>query len=214
MPESSREHHRIDWPEDYDRTDPDEREPYPGNISVGHREAFGSIDEELGRWGAGLDRIEFAAPAYANDSRIPHESADPDDPGVAVYFRRHDDHADRGYAIACDRWNSLRDNARAISLYVRRKRLAERCGVATAQAEFQTAALPSGDEDDGAIAVGPAETSTAPHDVLDVAPDAPDDVVEAAARRKAANVHPDQPDGDEGRFKEIQSAKEAMLDGE
>lgn len=203
----------IDWPAGYDRTDPDDREPYPGNITVGHREAFVSIDEELSRWGATLDRIEFAATGYANDSRIPHKSADPDDPGVAVYFRRLEEHADQGYAIACDRWNSLRDNARAIALYVKRKRLAERCAVATATSEFQTAALPSGEEDEP-IAVGPTGTADAPHDTLGVAPDAPDDVVKAAARRLAANHHPDGDDSDVERFMEIQAAKEAMLNGE
>lgn len=84
----------LDWPEGYPRTAPGERKPYPGNITLGHREAFESIDEELSRWGATLQRVAFAAPAYVNDSRIPHKSADPDDPGVVAYFRRDDEHAD------------------------------------------------------------------------------------------------------------------------
>lgn len=51
-----------------------------------------------------------------------------------------------------------------------------------------------------------------PHEVLGVAEDAPDTVVEAAARRLTADVHPDQPDGDVQEFKRIQKTKAALLD--
>lgn len=207
----------IDWPEGYDRTDPDDREPYPGNITLDHREAFESIDEELQRWGASLDRIGFAAPAYANDSRIPHKSADPDDPGVVVYFRRVDEHADQGYALACDRWDSLRDNARAIALYVRRKRLAERCEVATAESEFETAALPPGDESDegDVIAAGSGEPDLdieRAAELLGVEPDATDRLVKTAFQERVKAVHGDQ-GGDLADATRLQEARDVLLEG-
>ncbi|WP_135363434.1 J domain-containing protein [Halosimplex halophilum] len=208
---------RIDWPEGYDRTDPDGREPYPGNITLDHAEAFRSIPEELEAWGATLDRVEFAATAYANDSNIPHKSADPDDPGVAVYFRRVDEHADRGYALACDRWDSLRDNARAIALYVRRKRLAERCEVATAESEFETAALPPGDgaEGDDVIVAGAPEPELGADraaDLLGVAPDAPDRVVETAFQEAVKDGHPDQ--GGDASMSRLKEAREVLTDAD
>lgn len=199
----------LEWPEGYDRTPPEDREPYPGNISVGHRAAFTSIDDELDAWGCTLDRVEFAATPYARDPDIPHKSDDPDDPGVAAYFRRTDEHADQGYAIACDRWNSLRDNARAIALYVRRKRLAERCGVSTASSEFSTAALPPTGDD--AIAAPAATSEPAPYEVLQVAPGAGRDVVKAAYRARAKELHSDAGGSTDGMTR-LNKAKEAMLD--
>jgi len=207
----------IDWPEGYDRTEPDDREPYPGDISLDHAEAFRSIPEELEQWGATLDRVEFAATAYANDPNIPHKSADPDDPGVAVYFRRVDEHADRGYALACDQWNSLRDNARAISLYVRRKRLAERCEVATAESEFETAALPPGDgsEGDDVIVAGSPEPELDEERaaaLLGIAPDAPDRVVETAFQEALKDGHPDQ--GGDASVQRLKEAREVLTDAQ
>ncbi|WP_256464797.1 hypothetical protein [Halosolutus gelatinilyticus] len=35
----------------YDWSDPNDHEPYPGNLSVSHKQAFESIVEELERWG-------------------------------------------------------------------------------------------------------------------------------------------------------------------
>lgn len=204
----------LDWPPGYDRTAPDDREPYPGNITVGHREAFESIDEELERWGATLERISFAAPSYANDSRIPHKSSNPDDPAVVAYFRRVDEAADEGYAIACDRWDSLRDNARAIALYARRKRLAERCGVTTADSEFETARLPPGDESaPDVIAVEP-EPDREPHEVLGVAPDAPDLVVNGAFRELVKEAHGDQGGNEKYDVRELKRARDELLDGD
>ena len=205
----------IDWPEGYPRTSPEEREPYPGNITVGHRESFKSIDEELSRWGATLQRIEFAAPEYVNDSRIPHKSADPADPGVVAYFRRDTEAADVGYAIACDRWSSLRDNARAIALYARRKRLAERCGVTTADSEFDTARLPPGDADgDDQVVVAGGRVETRPaHEVLGVAPEAPAPAVKGAFRELVKEAHGDQGGSDEWGVSELKRARDDLLGG-
>lgn len=204
---------QIDWSEGYDRTSADEREPYPGNITVDYRTAFTSIREELDRWDAVLDRVETATTHYANDPDIPHKSSDPDDPGVVVYFRREGEHADNGYAIACDRWDSLTENGRAIALYVRRKRLAERCGVATAESEFATARLPPGDEEQaGQVIAAGGHVETPPaHEVLDVAPDAPDPVVTGAFRKLVKEAHGDQGGNEEYDVSELKQSRDKLL---
>jgi len=203
----------LDWPQGFERTAPEEREPYPGDLSPTRKESFESVVEELERWGATSVDISTASQHYVDRPNIPHQHDRPDEVGVVARFRREDEAADVGYAIACDRWETQRENARAIALYARRMRLAERCGVTAADSTFATARLPSGDEEN-AIVLDDG-TSEAPHEVLGVAPDAPDDVVKAAARRLSANVHPDQnEDGDRQEFMRIQNAKEAMLDAE
>ncbi|WP_139231254.1 hypothetical protein [Halostagnicola kamekurae] len=41
--------HHIDWPADYDRTDPDDREAYPGNISLNHRRGTRALGQDRRR---------------------------------------------------------------------------------------------------------------------------------------------------------------------
>lgn len=206
MPEQVRQ---IDWPAGFDRTSPQDRGSYPGDISLTRKESFQSVVDELERWGASSVDIDTASQHYVDRPNIPHQHDKPDETGVVVRFRREDEAADAGYAIACDRWETQLENARAIALYARRKRLAERCGVTTAESEFSTARLPPGDQEDVVVAEAAREP---PHEVLGVAENAPDEVVKAAARRLAADVHPDQPDGDAQEFKRIQKAKAAMLE--
>ncbi|WP_436344483.1 J domain-containing protein [Natronorubrum sp. FCH18a] len=203
----------LQWPDGYDRTDSNDREAYPGNISLSHKQAFESIVEELERWGKTDVEIETAGTHYANDPNIPHKSADPNDVGVVAYYRDLEARADEQSAIACDQWESQRENARAISLWVRRIRLADRCGVETAKDIDEVAQLPPADEE--AIAAPPASSSDGldqePHEILEISPDASDDVVTAVARRKSANVHPDGDTPDVEEYKRIQKAKEVLL---
>lgn len=197
----------LTWPDGFERTDPADRTPYPGGFEVTRTRAFDSIVEEIDRIDGAMNvRIETAAPHTSKHPHRPYADRDPADPGVVAYYDREA----QGYAVACDRWDNLRDNARAIALYVDAKRAIERYGVATVGSEFQTQALPAGEEDEAVIIAGAGRE--APHEVLNVAPDAPDDVVRAAARRLAANAHPDTADGDEAEFKRIQTAKEDLLD--
>lgn len=207
----------LDWPEAYDRTDPQDREPYPGSLSITRKEAFVSIVDELEKWEAteGSVRIETASQHYVDRPNIPHQHDKPDDVGVAAYFRREGERADREYAVACDRWESQRENARAVALWARRLRLAEKCEVTTAEDAVETAALPPGDKE--AVAAPPAKSEPVldeePHEVLGVQPDADPKIVESVFRTqvKELNGHPDT-GGSSDRFKRLQMAKEAMLD--
>jgi hypothetical protein len=47
----------IHWPDGYDRTPPDERDSYPGDLEPTRRESFESIVDELQRWGANDVRV-------------------------------------------------------------------------------------------------------------------------------------------------------------
>lgn len=120
--------------------------------------------------------------------------------------------ADIGYAIACDRWSLLRDNARAIALYARRKRLAEKCGVTTADSGFETARLPPGDEDESVVVAGGRVEMPPPYEVLDVSEDAPDPVVKGPFRELVKEAHGDQGGSDEWDDSELRRARDELLD--
>ncbi|WP_247001087.1 hypothetical protein [Halosolutus gelatinilyticus] len=191
--------------------------PYPGNISVSHKQAFESIVEEFERWGKTDVQIETASQHYANDPNIPHKSDDPDDVSVVAYYRDLEARANEQSAIACDCWETQRENARTIALWVRRVRLAERCGVETARDIDEVAQLPPAEGE--AIAAPPAPSEgdilgdEEPHEVLDVAPDAPDEVVIAAFKAQVRDLegHPDT-GGSSGRFQQLKWARDELLD--
>jgi len=211
----------LDWPEGYPRTEPQERESYPGDLEPTRKESFQSIVDELERWGASGIRIATASQHYVDRPNIPHQHDKPDDVGVVARFRKEGHRAEQEFAIACDQWVSQRENARAIALYVQRKRLAERCGVTTAHDEVDVAALPPGDEE--ATAVQPDGTiggavddglDREPHEVLGVSPDAPDPVVKGAFRELAKEGHGDQGADDRYDVAELKQARDEMLENE
>lgn len=195
---------RIDWPAGYDRTDSGDRESYPGDLSVTRKQAFESIVDELEHWGKTDVQIDSASQHYADWPNIPHQHDKPDDVGVVAYYRDPEGRADEQSAIACDQWSSQRENARAISLWVRRIRLANRCGVETARDIDEVAQLPPAD---GEAIAAPVP----PHEVLDVAPDATAAEIREAYREKVVHAHPDQGGSDE-EFYRLEKAREAMLD--
>jgi hypothetical protein len=189
----------LDWPPGFERTPPEEREPYPHGFRVSRAEAFDGILAELELMGAVNVRVETAAPHTQAQPHRPYADRDPDDPGVVVYC----DLEGQGVAFPCDRWDTLRDNARAITKYLDAKRALDRYGVQTVGSEFETQALPGPDD---AVATGPP-----PHEVLGVAPDAPEHVVTAAARAKKKETHPDNGGSTEA-FQRVIAAEEAMCD--
>ncbi|WP_114578541.1 J domain-containing protein [Saliphagus sp. LR7] len=193
--------HDLEWPDGFERTPGAEREPYPHGFRVSRTQAFDGILDELQKMGARNVQVKTAAPHTQKAPHRPYQDRDPEDPGVVVYFER--DGAQ--FAVPCDRWDNLRDNAQAIAKYLDAKRALERYGVQTVSSEFETQALPSGDEE-AVVATRP------PHEILEVAPDAGEAVVRAAARSKKKEHHPDQ-GGDQAEFQAVVDAEEMMLDG-
>jgi hypothetical protein len=201
----------IDWPVWADRTDPHQRER-TSKFSVTLASAISDIETELeDRLGVDDWRLSTAAPHRKKDGR-PYADANPDDSAAVVRWSMDGEQ----YCVAADQYTGLRDNIRALGLYLEEKRKMSNRPVTTGQSEFATARLPSGDGEgstgDDVVVAGPGHgLDEEPHEVLGVAPDASDDVVEAVARRLAANAHPDN-GGDREEFQRIQQAKEAMLD--
>jgi hypothetical protein len=196
----------VDWPEGFDRTPESKRERYPHGFRVSRTQAFDNIVEECRKMGAVNVEVETAAPHTAKHPHQPYADRDPDDPGVVVYFDREG----REFAVPCDRWDNLRDNAQAIAKYLNAKRALERYGVQTIESEMSTQQLPPGDD----VIAAPGANAEQAHEVLDVAPDADAEVVKAAARSLKKKYHPDRDDGDENRFKTVVSAEKAMLEGD
>jgi hypothetical protein len=190
----------LDWPDRFERTPAAEREPYPHGFEVSRTAAFRSLWEELRRLDVRNPRIETAAPHTQEEPWRPYSDRDPDDPAVVA---RWEDDDGQGFAAPCDRWDNLRDNARAIAKYLDAKRGIDRWGVATVAGEFSTAALPSGE------AAEPADPP--PHEVLGVAPDAPEAVVEGAARARIKEAHPDQ-GGSGEELQRVKRARDRLLE--
>lgn len=181
---------RLDWPTELERTDPADRERTTKfDVTLGN--AITDIKREMERLDVDDWRLETAMPQRKTDGLPYASAAEPDDPGVAL--RWTDDGED--YAITCDHYAKVRDNTRAIGLYLREKRKMENRPVTTGRSEFATTQLPPADEE--AIAAPSASSEDVldeePHEVLDVAPD---EIVRAAFRTQVKDLegHPDTGD--------------------
>lgn len=190
----------IDWPAGWDRTPAHQRKSYPGGFEVTRRRSIDDLLNELRSWGADEIKLETGAEHQKRNPHLPYANATADDPAAVAYFEKGGEQ----YAIACDKWDNLRDNIRAIGKYVEHKRMLPKYGITTAEAEFETAKLPPA----GDYAVAGDEPA---HRVLNVERDAPDDEIKAAARHRKKNAHPDN-GGSAEKFQRIVEAEEAMLD--
>lgn len=194
----------IDWPHWTDRTRSAARER-TSKFSVTLASSISDIETELeDRLGVDDWRLSTAAPHRKKDGR-PYADANPDDPGAVVRWSMDGEQ----YAVACDHYTGLRDNVRAIGLYIEEKRKMGNRPVRTGQDEFATAQLPSGDDDNLVVVGGETE---APHEVLGVSSDAPDAAVVGAYRELLKERHPDH-GGSAAELRQLNQAKEAMIDG-
>lgn len=199
----------LAWPAGVERTPARDREAYPHGFGKTQTQSIKSILDELNRMDAVGVKIETAGPHRTDNPHYPYKDASPDDPGVVVRWKM----GGREYVAPCDRWDNLRDNARAIALHLNAMRGTERWGVETLQGRFEAQALPPGDDATPAGEQGPhAALSDPPHEVLGVSPDAPTAVVEAAAKALRADHHPDT-GGDREAFIRVNKAEAMMKDG-
>jgi len=190
---------QIDWPAGWERTPPAERTT-ARKFQATLGDTTESIIGEMDRMGVDKFRASTASGgAYTTSRGLPKHDANPDDPGFVLKW------SDDGeqFAVACDAYTRLKDNVRAVYLWVNETRMCGQRPVRTGDTEFAAARLPSGKED--AVAAGPP-----PHNVLDVSPDAPAAVVKGAYREFLKERHPDH-GGSPEEFRRLQTAKEAML---
>ncbi|MCW5319024.1 DnaJ domain-containing protein [Nostoc sp. KVJ3] len=101
---------------------------------------------------------------------------EPDDSGVAVYFRIKK----KNYALCCDKWLKVKDNLRAIGLHIAAMRGMERWGVGSVEQAFA-----------GYQALPPQASERKWWEVLGVDVRASDDEVKATYRKLARKYHPD-----------------------
>jgi len=193
----------IDWPASWERTPPAERERTT-KFGATLADTCSSIAGEMGR----MDVDDYRAStgsggSYGRSNGVPKHNANPDDPGFVLRWSKDGEQ----FAVACDHYAQLRDNVRAVYLWINETRMRSQRPVQTGESEFAAARLPSGEEEDAVVATAP------PHEVLEVAPDAGDAVVKAAYREKIKSAHPDQ-GGDAASVERVKNAKDAMLGGE
>ena len=191
----------LDWPAGFERTPESEREP-----NRAFEATLGATTKELA---AEMERMDVdawrgeIANAHTKSNGLPLHNAKPGDPGFVL--RWTDD--EEQFAVACDASPRLRDNVRTVFKWVHETRMRGNRPVKTGDTEFAAARLPPGDDE----TVVAGSTSTPAHEVLGVREDAPDDVVEAAARAQKASTHPDN-GGSREEFQEVVEAEEMMLD--
>lgn len=192
----------LDWPPGFHRTQSGHR-TQNNQYSVSLAEAFDDLETEMDRLDVDSFRYSFDADQRKTDQR-PYARANPDNPGFVLRWTMGGDQ----YAVACDRYTRLRDNVRTIGLYLREKRKMEQRPVETGESEFANARLPPVDEDDVVVA---GSIRKPPHEILEVDPDADEEVVKAAYRAKVKRAHPDQ-GGSRTEWREVQQARKVMLD--
>jgi DnaJ-domain-containing protein 1 len=163
----------LQWPPMWPRTDRPQRSRFDTTLG----EARSGVLRELGLLGARDVVISCNVPTRRDG--LPYAARrDPDAPGVAVYFTLRGEQR----CIPCDKWDTVKDNLRAIQHTVAALRGLERWGAkAMVDAAFAGfAALPAG-----------GTSAQAWWEVLELTPDATWDEIGAAYRRLSRVHHPD-----------------------
>lgn len=126
------------------------------------------------------------------DGQPRSDRRDPDDPGVAVYFRFQG----RDIALACDKWDRVADNVAAIAKHIEAMRGMDRWGVGTAAQAFA-----------GYERLAAPEHWT---EILGVQRGSGREAINAAYRSKARDAHPDQ-GGSNDAMARLNAARDAAL---
>lgn len=160
-------------------------------------EAMERVQEELDRIGA-RNPIMSTNVETRLDGRPRSDRREPEDPAVALYFELRG----KPHCLPCDTYTKVAQNIAAIAAHLAASRAIERHGVATIEEMFTGfLALP---------APGKAESALW-WNVLRIDRNASEDDIRAAYRRRAAEVHPDQPEGSQAAMAEVNLARDAAL---
>lgn len=165
------------WPDNQPRTKEHAQVPFPGNKWSIHA-VWPSLMGEVDKLCPMAVVVSTCCP-WSNREGRPL-SGNPDDCGAAFWFKRKKDGP--WLCIACDKFDTVGGNLRAIQLIIEGRRREERYGttamIESAWSAFEVKSLPA--------------TLTEPwHIVLGVAADCPVEVAEAAYRTLAKKAHPD-----------------------
>jgi hypothetical protein len=178
----------LQWPPGRPRT----KWPERSNFEVTLGKAIRDVQEEVRRLGGAGLVISSNLP-LRRDGMPYANSSQPEDRGVAVYFR----YKRKPMCFACDRWNRIEDNLRAISKTIDALRGIERWGTGqmVEQAFTGFTALPAPEQ---------------PWQVLGLDTSRPTrDQIDEAHRRLAAEHHPDR-GGDNEKMARINAARDEL----
>lgn len=170
---------------------PRQHQPQTARFSTLLGAAIRDVQNEVARLGGSNLVISSNLPLRLDG--MPYaKAAQPSDRGVAVYFT----HKRRPMCFACDRWNLVEDNMRAIAKTIEALRGIERWGSGQMVEQAFT----------GFMALAAPEQ---PFQVLGVKPDASIEEIDEAHRRLAMKHHPDR-GGDTAQMARINAARDAM----
>lgn len=176
------------WPAGWPRTKSRQRSKFDVTFIRAREE----LVWEVGRMGGRYVVISTNLPLRRDGLPLANQPQ-PADPGVAVYFERRG----KQMTFACDRWDRVHDNMRAIQKTIEALRGIERWGASEMMERAFTAftALPP---------------PRSPWDILGVPPGASADVITRAFRAKAATAHPDA-GGSHSAMADLNAARTAAL---
>ena len=183
----------LEWPDDYEVT----RQPVTSSFTVTQAVARDEMLRELGLLGASSVVITTNLPVNKQGQVVTRMKATGSE-GVAVYFSRRGNE----YVIACDRFNDVWDNMRAVGLSVEAIRRLERYGTR----QLLEKAL------GGLLALPPAPATRSWWQVLGLpAAEVAEEVIKAAYRTLAKRYHPEGTEPDADKFREVHQAYEEGL---
>ena len=178
----------LAWPQGWPRTKSPQRSRFDGTFARIRDELWAEIGKLGGRYPTLSSNIPLKRDGmpYAGQK-------EPADPAVAVYFERRG----RQMVFACDKWDKVQDNMRAIQRTIEAIRGIERWGASEMmERAFQAfEALPS---------------PQSCWDILGVRPGATADEISTAYRTKARKAHPDT-GGSEGAMSELNRARDEAM---
>jgi DnaJ-domain-containing protein 1 len=189
----------LSWPAGFDRTPASERTRNK-KFQASLASTTSAIETEMDR----LDPEEWRAEIgnqHTKSNGLPLHNASPDDSGFVLRWTEDDEQ----FAVACDAYTRLRDNVRAVYLWVHETRMRSQRPVETGESEFAAARLPHPDD------VDPVAGAPPPHVELGVTPDADEAVIRAAYKERVKQAHPDN-GGSRAEFERVQRAREVLLD--
>lgn len=186
----------LAWPDGWKRTRPASRRQSRYKVSFAH--ARDDLADELRMLARRESDIVISSNVPTRRDGLPLSGhREPDDPGVAAYWITP---SGEQRVIACDTWDTVRENVRAVGLAVSALRLLERTGASEILDRAYT----------GFAALPPQGGATDWPSVLSVEPTATRVEVELRYRELARIHHPDR-GGDAETMTKINAARDAAL---
>jgi hypothetical protein len=193
----------LQWPAGWKRTPANlrERGQFDGTPDRVRRELLHSIDRiALGKRASTHTIRSFVVISTNMRLRVDGEpragDRPPEDPGVAVYFKREN----QPLCFACDKYDAVWKNMRAIQRTIEALRGIERWGSSTLLERAFTG-----------FAALPERTGPSCWEILKVPPEATEQDVMNAWRSLAQFCHPDKPTGSHEKMSALNDAKDIAL---